>query len=496
MPSGTNLKEAYTMRRRCYHSSMKGVIAMSSSPDANVGIQRDLTVEPNIDNARGYVRSEGDRQLEEPNLFGMAELLTPGSPTQDDPVRTSMAVKQSKHIIPVQSASPVLMSNGAEKVLPYHLSSDFVVAAKDDGKVVERDEKNGILIVEYKNRTGKEKTQVINLNNKVVKNGAGGFYLTNRMVCDLKKGTYFKKNSILAYNDKFFSQSEAEGTRFNIGVLAKVACMASYISFEDGDFITDKLSKKMGAEICMEASAIVGANANVDYIVKIGQEVAVNDPLIIYDNSSEDASFNKMLANIGKELKEEITGMGKVPVKAKYAGVIEDIQMYSTVETKDMSPSLRKIVEGYYSKIRERDRVIKKHTIDGGTSTFAFTEKAEVIDGGEDGKIMGVKVGNGVLIKFFIKYTDYMDVGDKLVHFTAMKYVNAEMVPKGQEPFSIERPEEEISSIFAPAGVLARMTPSIMRTMYGNKVIIELKRKWLEMYQKDNPNFKPKDELY
>lgn len=80
--------------------------------------------------------------------------------------------------------------------------------------------------------------------------------------------------------------------------------------------------------------------------------------------------------------------------------------------------------------------------------------------------------------------------------FTAMKYVNGELVPKGQEPYSIDRPDEEISSTFAPAGVLARMTPSIFTTMYANKVIVELKRRWLEMYQKDNPSFKPKDELY
>ena len=77
-----------------------------------------------------------------------------------------------------------------------------------------------------------------------------------------------------------------------------------------------------------------------------------------------------------------------------------------------------------------------------------------------------------------------------------MKYINAEMVPKGLEPYSLGNPDEELSSCFAPAGVLARMTPSILKTMYGNKIIVELKRRWLEMYQKDNPSFKPKDELY
>ena len=43
------------------------------------------------------------------------------------------------------------MSNGAEKVLPYHLSSDFSVVAEDDGEVVEVNEKTEMAVVKYKN---------------------------------------------------------------------------------------------------------------------------------------------------------------------------------------------------------------------------------------------------------------------------------------------------------------------------------------------------------
>ena len=80
-----------------------------------------------------------------------------------------MATKQSKHIIPVEKASPVLISNGAEQVIHYHLGDDFSVVAEDDGEVVEVDEKNQLIIVKYKN--GKHKA--IDISTKVVKNGAG-----------------------------------------------------------------------------------------------------------------------------------------------------------------------------------------------------------------------------------------------------------------------------------------------------------------------------------
>lgn len=330
-------------------------------------------------------------------------------------------MKVLKHIIPVESASPVLISNGSEKVLPYHLSNDFCVVAKDDGKVISKDDKTGVIVIEYKNLTGKDKRQIINGNTKVVKNGAGGFFLPSKMNTDkIKPGMTFKKNTVLAFNERFFSSSPAEGVRFNIGTLTKVACMSTYTNFEDGNFVTDKLAKKLGTEICMEATAIVGANSNVDFIVKVGQEVNVNDPLIIYDNSSDDASFNKMLANIGKELKEEITLMGKTPVKSKYAGVIEDIRIYTTVETKRLSPSLKRIVEAYFTKLRAQEAEIKRRGAED--TALSFTEKATVIDGGEDGKIMGLKVGDGVLFRFFIKYKDYLDIGKLLPDIQAIVY--------------------------------------------------------------------------
>jgi hypothetical protein len=89
-----------------------------------------------------------------------------------------------------------------------------------------------------------------------------------------------------------------------------------------------------------------------------------------------------------------------------------------------------------------------------------------------------------------------LDIGDKIVNFAALKAVTGEIIPEGLEPFALSRPDEEISTTFAPLSVLKRMVPSILLTMFGNKVLVELKRNWLEQYQKDNPGFKPKDELY
>ena len=52
-------------------------------------------------------------------------------------------------MIPVEKASPVLISNGSEQVIQYHLSNDFVVTAEEKGVVKEINQKLGLMIVEY-----------------------------------------------------------------------------------------------------------------------------------------------------------------------------------------------------------------------------------------------------------------------------------------------------------------------------------------------------------
>jgi hypothetical protein len=73
----------------------------------------------------------------------------------------------AKHIIPVLKSSPVLISNGSEQALPYHLTDDFIVKAHDSGQVMERNKEVGIIIIKYKDGT----IQAIDTKPRIVKNG-------------------------------------------------------------------------------------------------------------------------------------------------------------------------------------------------------------------------------------------------------------------------------------------------------------------------------------
>jgi len=482
-PSGCNLEEAYKMNKRAFHESMVGLYTISTSPDANAGVVRELTTEPGIISARGYLditpKDKFDK-LNDANLFGAAELLSPLGATRDESIRLSMATKQSKHIVPVKNASPVLISNGAEQTVQYELSNDFVVIAKEDGTVVERDENNGLVIVEYK--SGRH--EAINIAPQTVKNGAGGFYLTNKMNCDLKVGQKVKANDVLASDSNFFTNSEITGNRFNIGTLCKVAIMSSYSTYEDSTEITSKMAEDMSSEITMCKEVVLGANANVEYMVKVGDEVEVGDELIRFERSFNEDAYNKLLANLGDELGQEVAMASRDKVKSKYSGKITDIKVYSTVELDQLSPSLRKIVSDYYNKINKKKKLLNKY--DNNDSIvkcgLLLNESTEPIQT-PDGKVKGNIVNEGVLIEIYVTYVDELAVGDKITNFTALKGTVGEVIPKGQEAYTLFRPDEEISTCIAPAAIIARMTPSIILTLLGNKVIVELKRKLQDIYE-------------
>lgn len=380
---------------------------------------------------------------------------------------------------------PVLISNGAEQVVQYQLCDDFVVTAEYDGVVREINEKAGVIVVEYtsKDASEKNKFKAINISKTIDKNGAGGFFISNQLHHELKEGQKFKKDDILAYDPKFFKDT-LFGNKYAIGTLLKVACMSDYSTFEDSAPITHKLSEEMATEVCFEIPVVLGKNANVDKMLKVGTEVKSGDELLSFEESFEEETLNKLLGNIGEELKEEIKNEGKKPIKTKYSGVIEDIQVYSGSELEELSPSLQKIVKSYWNEVSSKSKILNKYDKDNpvlkcGMLLNQPTHKMET----KDGKIKGNRVDDGVLIIFYVKCKNYVNIGDKITFFTALKSTIGHVIPEGYEPYTLDKPDEEISSFVAPAAVLARMTPSILISMLANKCMVELKNQLRDIYE-------------
>jgi hypothetical protein len=87
---GLNLDSSYSIAKRSFDNSMIGIVSSVSSPDANVGVMKNLTMEPNIANLRGEVNitdSKDLNKLHDNNVFTISELTMPLSSSIDDATR-------------------------------------------------------------------------------------------------------------------------------------------------------------------------------------------------------------------------------------------------------------------------------------------------------------------------------------------------------------------------------------------------------------------------
>ena len=482
-PSGINKARAMNLPKRSYDKSMIGTIAVSTSPDANVGIQRQLTLDPAITSTRGYIKPQDEDTIEEENnvnLMCPAELLSPPGALHDDSHRTSMSYKQSKYMVLTADSCPVLVGNKVEEAVPYYSGKEFCVTAKKKGKVIDR--VDNLYIVEYVDGT----REAFSTDPQEQKNSAGGFYIETQFVTDLEVGDTFKEGQVLAWNPRAFTKNKNGVTAsMNIGVLTKVAVLPNFDEYEDSAPITSKLAKRLATTIVNEEAIVVSKDAFIQSIVKVGDHVEVGDVLIAYDNVKDDEKYSDMLTNLLSEFGEELIGNSVIRKTAEHGGEIADIKFYSASDLSDLSDTLKPLVNAYWKKLKRKENALNKYANPDDPATYKCGELITELPGKTEtkfGKILGHQVDDGVLIRIFIKHTDLVKKGDKVTNYTALKGIVSNVIEEGYEPFSELRPNEEISTMIAPSAILARKTPSVFLSEWGNKIMIELKRKMIETY--------------
>lgn len=473
---GSNSVHAYRdEQKRSYDPTSVGKLAISTSPDAQVGINKQLVIEPTLVNARGYRAPVDDvSELKDVNLFSPLEMLTPGTARNDDPIRTAIAGKQSGHVVPVKDAMPALISNGFDEAMQFYISDDFVINAEEDGKVIDINPDVGFVVVQYKSG----KTRAISTNPEIVRNSANAFFLANQMtIVPTRVGQTFKKDEVLAYHDKYFKYSKLSGLRYAIGPLAKMAIMSSYNTYEDSGICTENLAERMKTSIVYQEQGRFKRNNNIISMVKIGDTVGIGDPLIKYDVTSEDDELAKFLSKLSDQSAAIMEDETKDDVKAKHAGKVIDIKVYTLLPPEDLSPSLGEIVKTYFDKGNAKRDYLNQYDATKSTmkAGYLLTDSTEPIHDKYD-MIKGIK-GIDVLIEIYIEHDDVVGIGDKVALYGPNKQIISEIIPKGYEGYSEFRPDEEISVVTSPGTVARRMTPSVIPISAAMKIMIELKRK-------------------
>lgn len=489
--NGLNMNRAFTINRRAYTESMLGIVAITTDNAENVGINRIMTLDPMITSTRGYLDYKGKKGLDKltnTNMLCAGELLTPLGVEHDDPARTAMAVKQSKAMIPIDGSEPGMISNGMDKVLPYHLSKEFCIVAEDNGVIVE--DKNDILVIKYDNG----RYQAIDKSPQMKKNSSAGFYIVTQMLCDKKLGDKVKKNEVVGYEKLAFKKNSDDlSASMTRGPFVKIALVPRWDCYEDSNPITAKASEAMATTMAMEETAVLQPNMEIQYIAKIGDKINTGDPLLKFDQFSQDAEVQEWMNMIRGKLKEEgdeFIDSSATTIKAHYTGEISDIKIYSTVPLEEMSPSMQKIVGDYYKRLNAKINILKKYKNDGDSNYYMSGQRVdefpEPIAADDRGLLKGERVGkDGILFCFYIKFKDYIKKGDKITAEFALKGINSQVIEPGLEAYSEYRPDEEIGIIIAPHTPTARKTTGIFKSMFINKLLIEKKRQLMEWW-KDN----------
>ena len=469
--SGLNSDRSYTLDKRTFDDSMLNVFGMSTGFAGNVGINRQATVDANIVNKRGYIRSleEMPSELSATKTFCMTEALTPYGSTRDDPFRTAMTfIQTSKHLMRSNNSDPSLITSGADEALPYLLSNTFVHKAKGKGEVIEKSDFH--MIISYDDDT----TEYIDLSENVEKNSSSGFFVTLKLDSDLKVGSKVKEGQIVAYDkSSFSSEVGAENNlAYNIGKLKKCAILNTDEGYEDSAIISQELADDLTHSVVLKVDKVFSKDTNIYNLVKVGQEIEEGDNLLIIQSAYDEEDTNVLLKKLASASEDDITDLGRQPIKSKVTGIIQDIVMYRTVELDELSESLRKAFVAYEKNIGERRKIMKKYGID--TSSLPADYKLPAT-----GKLKSAE--DGVLIEFYLRYEDKMSVGDKLIYYSALKGVIKDIFPEGKEPSSSFRPDEKIHSLLAVGSVNGRMVTSILINGAINKYLIELSRKCKEI---------------
>ena len=474
-PSGMNEEHSFTIEKRAYHPTMKGIVGMNSTPSGKIGIGRHMSTNANIDDARGFITVGKDE-------YSATELATPGElmqafgPESADIERVAMSLSQSKHVVPVASSCSCPVSYDAERLVPY-LSSDYARSAKKAGKVV--DIKNEVMIVQYNDGTYDD----IDLSKRPAKNTDGGFYVMNQMVPanNLKPGDSFEESTLLAYDPKYINKNDMFGDYLaSMGTMGRIAVETNGGVYEDSCYITDDLAHRMATKITMQKRVILSKYANVKSMVKIGQRVKTNDYLLTFDDT-QDEFTSMMLQSMATEAGDEDEVIaGTAPVITKYSGTIADIRIYYTAELSEMTPTLRAVVEKYNDDAKKREKTISKYENIYDATTIPKSSQKLTPD--SQGKIKGITCPDGVVIDFYIEYEDVMAPGDKISYFSALKGVISDVIPTQLAPYAESEPDIKIDACLSAIGIYKRMCLDIIKVGCMNKVVIEKKRQLARKY--------------
>lgn len=319
---------------RATDPSAIGYIDMGNNVDnTNVGSNRMMPFNPNIKDVRGseakiknlrkkVMNNETLTDEETSSLLSFDTYIEPYVAAHADAPRISMTSIQARHGIPLSKYDDLPIKTGIEESVKNVVSSSFVIKTpKNNGpfKVKSIDENKKVITLLDKSN----KPIDISYADKVVNNSGGGFHHLKEFEPCVKVNDKVDNNQPIALDKGSFKNGNYTNAKLMRATLLNFA-----ETLEDGAIVSESAAKELEFNYVTEKSILIRNDQTIlKMIDRIGEEISVGSPLLIFSKDDEDSEMNSIFGDINKDL-EESEGLGlNTYIKSKYPGKIVDIKI-------------------------------------------------------------------------------------------------------------------------------------------------------------------------
>lgn len=477
-PMGLNDDRSYTKEKRMADKSFIGNIAISSVEGGSCGINKTLTLNPDILSTRGYFKTIDDR--EEALKKSLAQVASPAEVynsfvnLHDEPKRIGFAEGQTKHVIKVHQSNPLVVTQGLDKNIPYLVGDNYVPKADKDGFVEKIDHENKVIVIRNDDGT----VNCYDFEKVLSKNSS--YYFNNTYELNVKEGQKVKARDILAYEKEFFKKDILGNIRESHTALCKYAIHERMVTDDDSSCITERMAKKLSTDVVKRKQIVLVPSANLISYSKVGDHLLKGDAICTFEDARGDEDVNEMMKIFG-DISEDVLKLARQTPKAPETGEIIEMKVYYTRPLEEYSDSLYDFMMDYFAYIKGKIKVIQE----AGGDYRELEARLNITEPnmtGRTARINGsiIPEEGGILIEYYINHDTQLGVGDKITFNANIKSIDARVIPIGEEPTT----EDGIvlDGVVGSFSIAARMAVSPYMTGIMTHCLVERSREIAKEY--------------
>jgi hypothetical protein len=298
---------------------------------------------------------------------------------------------------------------------------------------------------------------------------AAGSFVKQSIVCNVKPGERIHRGDVLAYNSGFFELDpfDPKQVTWKHGVMANIVLMEGNDTIEDSNAMSIDFSQRMTTSSSHLRTLQITANTIIRDVKPVGTEVQNTDLLC----TLEDADIASLSDSENSAMLDLLTSLNRKAPRARYHGVIAEIDMLYACPLADMHPSLASLAEQIDAR---------KHALAAAAaSTHKSADYAKPSQVPVGTKYHGVEFeADTILLMFYISEDIGHGAGDKLVICSQAKSISATLIEK---PIATES-GYPVDMLFSGRSVNNRIITSPTTVGFTNRVLAKLEDEALRLY--------------